>query len=129
MIRRPPRSTLFPYTTLFRSGCGFDRGLFKWLLHARRRRRNCAAPQFEGNDAVDVLILESGAARRDGTHRNRGAPVSRLDGHELLAVDGVGHGCRHEMASGFDHLQHLSRIGGIDPEFAAAPPLEPPVSP
>src|SRR2546430_7501027 len=29
MIRRPPRSTLFPYTTLFRSGQGlslFDRG-------------------------------------------------------------------------------------------------------
>src|SRR2546422_5612982 len=25
MIRRPPRSTLFPYTTLFRSGCGNDR--------------------------------------------------------------------------------------------------------
>src|SRR3712207_7657422 len=24
MIRRPPRSTLFPYTTLFRSRCGFD---------------------------------------------------------------------------------------------------------
>src|SRR5687767_15532985 len=25
MIRRPPRSTLFPYTTLFRSGCGGSR--------------------------------------------------------------------------------------------------------
>src|SRR2546430_6869697 len=25
MIRRPPRSTLFPYTTLFRSGGGLDR--------------------------------------------------------------------------------------------------------
>src|SRR2546427_9415440 len=24
MIRRPPRSTLFPYTTLFRSGMGMD---------------------------------------------------------------------------------------------------------
>src|SRR5690554_7533108 len=24
MIRRPPRSTLFPYTTLFRSHCGID---------------------------------------------------------------------------------------------------------
>src|SRR2546426_4045557 len=24
MIRRPPRSTLFPYTTLFRSGCRKD---------------------------------------------------------------------------------------------------------
>src|SRR3712207_8153292 len=27
MIRRPPRSTLFPYTTLFRSGGGADAGL------------------------------------------------------------------------------------------------------
>src|SRR2546430_11113579 len=25
MIRRPPRSTLFPYTTLFRSSCGYRR--------------------------------------------------------------------------------------------------------
>src|SRR5689334_24222217 len=24
MLRCPPRSTLFPYTTLFRSGCGFE---------------------------------------------------------------------------------------------------------
>src|SRR2546422_4645867 len=33
MIRRPPRSTLFPYTTLFRSGC--DTGSFfstPWFL-------------------------------------------------------------------------------------------------
>src|SRR5206468_5212829 len=27
MIRRPPRSTLFPYTTLFRSGPAADRGV------------------------------------------------------------------------------------------------------
>src|SRR5688572_32179215 len=31
MIRRPPRSTLFPYTTLFRS-----------LVHAGRLQRHCA---------------------------------------------------------------------------------------
>src|SRR2546425_8730312 len=32
MIRRPPRSTLFPYTTLFRSnGCEFGRGDAKFL--------------------------------------------------------------------------------------------------
>src|SRR5437899_4130212 len=36
MIRRPPRSTLFPYTTLFRSGrvwpdpCGRPRPAFSW---------------------------------------------------------------------------------------------------
>src|SRR2546429_2727139 len=36
MIRRPPRSTLFPYTTLFRSECGDRRG-------ARREPAHCAA--------------------------------------------------------------------------------------
>src|SRR2546430_7662106 len=30
MIRRPPRSTLFPYTTLFRSAPRFFRYLFGW---------------------------------------------------------------------------------------------------
>src|SRR5256885_8467827 len=30
MIRRPPRSTLFPYTTLFRS----DKSLLRWYLPA-----------------------------------------------------------------------------------------------
>src|SRR2546425_2301811 len=44
MIRRPPRSTLFPYTTLFRSGEG------------RRRRReagggHCARPRRRGCDS------------------------------------------------------------------------------
>src|SRR3712207_7888150 len=37
MIRRPPRSTLFPYTTLFRSG-GVD-----VAVHHRRRRREAHA--------------------------------------------------------------------------------------
>src|SRR3712207_8023225 len=38
MIRRPPRSTLFPYTTLFRSRCGlpiatyFSGPKIRWLL-------------------------------------------------------------------------------------------------
>src|SRR5258708_31537973 len=35
MIRRPPRSTLFPYTTLFRSGLEFL-GLFQILAGAER---------------------------------------------------------------------------------------------
>src|SRR5260370_32927428 len=32
MIRRPPRSTLFPYTTLFRSHEALDVGPVAWLL-------------------------------------------------------------------------------------------------
>src|SRR3712207_8157805 len=40
MIRRPPRSTLFPYTTLFRSGPIRSEGLFDAARdHAVLRRR------------------------------------------------------------------------------------------
>src|SRR3712207_8740494 len=35
MIRRPPRSTLFPYTTLFRSYSGVSQGTERWLLLGR----------------------------------------------------------------------------------------------
>src|SRR3712207_7360941 len=35
MIRRPPRSTLFPYTTLFRSVHGVLRGRLRRLLQLR----------------------------------------------------------------------------------------------
>src|SRR3712207_6947157 len=38
MIRRPPRSTLFPYTTLFRSALQSPRLLRHLLLRAWRRR-------------------------------------------------------------------------------------------
>src|SRR5258708_31934462 len=37
MIRRPPRSTLFPYTTLFRSKCAFRAS---WRFPSRPRRRS-----------------------------------------------------------------------------------------
>src|SRR3712207_9418902 len=41
MIRRPPRSTLFPYTTLFRSGSDRRAGR---RLPARTARREASAP-------------------------------------------------------------------------------------
>src|SRR2546428_8480008 len=50
MIRRPPRSTLFPYTTLFRSLpeplAGLDRGHAAHERHARRVRA-----QIHGREA------------------------------------------------------------------------------
>src|SRR2546425_7674846 len=63
MIRRPPRSTLFPYTTLFRS----ERPGGQWLrlraaaLALRRLRLRAAAPalrrppQQPGHNAVQSL--------------------------------------------------------------------------
>src|SRR3712207_7169710 len=48
MIRRPPRSTLFPYTTLFRSAGADDRGTWsdealRRLRRGRRDRLHCRA--------------------------------------------------------------------------------------
>src|SRR5688572_31816090 len=45
MIRRPPRSTLFPYTTLFRSllegvGCFFERQFFSTSWNSSRAHRS-----------------------------------------------------------------------------------------
>src|SRR3712207_7014735 len=57
MIRRPPRSTLFPYTTLFRSPRVFRAGrgnrlggISRQLRQAARRPGN---PPAEGNDDGD----------------------------------------------------------------------------
>src|SRR3712207_7821294 len=45
MIRRPPRSTLFPYTTLFRSGVAIDEvGVAGVRLPIRVRGRSGAQP-------------------------------------------------------------------------------------
>src|SRR2546422_2975817 len=57
MIRRPPRSTLFPYTTLFRSRRG------------RRRSRSGCSP------------ARHAAGRRPGWNRDRGTERRRSEEH------------------------------------------------
>src|SRR5437868_10119450 len=47
MIRRPPRSTLFPYTTLFRSWSDADRG------RRQLRRRQSLVLRDRGSQAID----------------------------------------------------------------------------
>src|SRR3712207_7038923 len=73
MIRRPPRSTLFPYTTLFRSGDGPDRQpRGDDPLHVRR-----AGPGADGRAhaagrrapaGADALALVGGAVPRSEEH-------------------------------------------------------------
>src|SRR3712207_9016284 len=56
MIRRPPRSTLFPYTTLFRSGGGGRQRAVRRALgagpHAGDRRLRRDQPGLAGQGAV-----------------------------------------------------------------------------
>src|SRR3712207_7290727 len=57
MIRRPPRSTLFPYTTLFRSSMPTTR-LPAWAALARRLRlsEDLPTPPF-GDDSRTVAVM------------------------------------------------------------------------
>src|SRR2546422_7036169 len=53
MIRRPPRSTLFPYTTLFRSCLDvLERGRVEAF-----RQRGCARPAQRAQQRVDARLV------------------------------------------------------------------------
>src|SRR2546426_11999193 len=68
MIRRPPRSTLFPYTTLFRSPQPGRRGRRLSQRHPGRTRRPGAALRGPDRRRYEV--------RRDqGERRSRGRPA------------------------------------------------------
>src|SRR5256885_5583844 len=58
MIRRPPRSTLFPYTTLFRS-----QGPFRWLpLRRKSMKQNDARMDRREFLNKSATVLAAGAA-------------------------------------------------------------------
>src|SRR6266853_4996891 len=62
MIRRPPRSTLFPYTTLFRSRPAAGRGCGPAPSHARRslaRRGSRAAAGSRSEEHTSELQSQS----------------------------------------------------------------------
>src|SRR3712207_6871906 len=69
MIRRPPRSTLFPYTTLFRSADDlFDvHDVFAHGARERRRRDVVAARPDEGREPFSLERL--GAREQAGQDR------------------------------------------------------------
>src|SRR3989442_15666915 len=56
MIRRPPRSTLFPYTTLFRS-TRRRRGVFGLSRHCQEERLTEQARAFRLGSKLDPLKL------------------------------------------------------------------------
>src|SRR3712207_7367058 len=75
MIRRPPRSTLFPYTTLFRSQQGAHRGaadeggrLQARGLHRPERRRGGAGDPRGGEGAAGGGRLRVAGCRRSEEH-------------------------------------------------------------
>src|SRR5260370_37486703 len=60
MIRRPPRSTLFPYTTLFRSPClhGRSHAPEEWIEPAQHRSEEHTSELQSHLNIVCRLLLE-----------------------------------------------------------------------
>src|SRR3712207_8478217 len=68
MIRRPPRSTLFPYTTLFRSGLRGTEPLIGCMLGPQSRS---ARPAASPPSPADVVDAERGHREPDARDRPR----------------------------------------------------------
>src|SRR3712207_7333356 len=67
MIRRPPRSTLFPYTTLFRSergGNGRDLGIVQLLLNTGLRAGELCALRWSDIKMSDCAKRSAGGNRK-----------------------------------------------------------------
>src|ERR1035438_6200569 len=78
MIRRPPRSTLFPYTTLFRSGC-----------HQTGGRVQSLAPGGEGRCSRALAEWREGGGWQSECSRG-GQGHGRALGNGLAGVRIVG---------------------------------------
>src|SRR3712207_7167755 len=74
MMRRPPRSTLFPYTTLFRSGHGAPRTTLRQAADQRRGARNSSFELIqEGPSPPDMEAstpLDRKSTRLNSSHAN-----------------------------------------------------------
>src|SRR3712207_6945562 len=86
MIRRPPRSTLFPYTTLFRSqrqrlGMGAQRGGV--VLAAGPYVRGPDRPAVGGGDDLHVAAVGGVLARPPQVHRSE-EHTSELQSRQYL---------------------------------------------
>src|SRR2546430_13648096 len=91
MIRRPPRSTLFPYTTLFRSLVGNLRDVHQAVAAGQDGHESAEIHQARDLAFVHLTHLDIGGDELDAPLRPapRGTPHPReLDPALALHVDG-----------------------------------------
>src|ERR1035438_10927397 len=95
MIRRPPRSTLFPYTTLFRSGISADLA-----------EDGAQAVQAVMRNSYDLVLMDVEMPDVDGLAATREIRA-RLEGRPQPVICGLS---AHATAG----MQELCLIEGID---------------
>src|SRR5258706_14613202 len=113
MIRRPPRSTLFPYTTLFRSQGVQLRVLLEELAEAESHVVEGAHEPPEAHDGVPLLLVVGVEPRARHVARQQGL-VQGVRGH-LAALE------REEDARREQRVQEREGVAD-DAEAVAADP-------
>src|SRR5687767_15714353 len=102
MIRRPPRSTLFPYTTLFRSSPAETRmvGSMADMARAMAQLQKAAVKAF-GDEGAKEIVGDTQATDADGRARIDAADV-RVTGDTATVI----------VPEGEDAPVVLKRVGG-----------------
>src|SRR5947208_8344557 len=84
MLRRPPRSTLFPYTTLFRSGCGFFLRAGGGGARREFQENSCAAGAIGGGRSHTCAGIAWGSSKQPAHHLDRKS--TRLNSsHQIIS--------------------------------------------
>src|SRR3712207_7831885 len=154
MIRRPPRSTLFPYTTLFRSGDAwrpylptlptdaralaehansFDDRPALWTAFdaAARQAAEQSHPEYAALQAVAAAARhahQQAARAVDDARREQTAMVGRFGGI-ALTHDPAGQLAELERQVAADHPEPAAAPGRAPQVTAAPPPPGPPPHP
>src|SRR5690554_8155554 len=90
MIRRPPRSTLFPYTTLFRSRIILEHGIKRAVF----RRSLSDINTRQGNGSL-IRVLKTRHHAQQGGFTTSGGPQK---GNELAIVNSKAEFIQHGFA-------------------------------
>src|SRR5256886_16729374 len=102
MIRRPPRSTLFPYTTLFRSRGTTPRHIPRDILAREMEKTHLRNPAYARHEVGVLAVQPMKAVKQPGAH-----PV-QMPAHILVGEDRQRRLCRGERHT-------LGRERGGDP--------------
>src|SRR2546428_8297542 len=108
MIRRPPRSTLFPYTTLFRS------------LPSRSRVTRGAGDPLAGQERLKARVRHGAGARTVDRLEGLDAPLHQIQQAAAQTADEVGLMRHRDDAEAArrpkpgDRLDHQERVGWIE---------------
>src|SRR3712207_5300729 len=123
MIRRPPRSTLFPYTTLFRSAT-----LTRWVSRATKRYGSAFLSVGRVQSPTLVLIAERERERRafvpepywelDATLKNGGEPFSVRHAHGRFKEEAA-------ARKAFENLTDTATVTEVKQKSATRPPPTP----